>query len=125
MLVALYFGIRAVSTPHQTHPTYLVPAILLGGAVGLVVGRRRRAVLRSPRRTGHRGRTRRRAVSGSVARSYVAGLTGTGLILAQALSPGAMEWMVLGTVALMVGGAGHAWVMARHYERDATDPAGC
>ena len=125
MLIALYFVIRAVSTPHQTHPALLVPAVLLGGAVGLLAGRREAAVLSSPTRTGHRGRRGRRAVSTPAARSYVAGLTGAGLILAQALSPGAMEWMLLGGLALMVGGAGHAWVMARHHERVGTSsPAG-
>ncbi|WP_426241369.1 hypothetical protein [Nocardioides sp. LHG3406-4] len=117
MCVALYFGIRAVSTTHQTHPAFFVPAILLGGALDLLAGRREVAVLSWPKRTGHRGRRSRRAVSKSAARSYVAGLVGAGLILARSLSSSVMEWMMLGTVALVVGGAGHAWVMERHYEQ--------
>lgn len=62
-------------------------------------------------------------MSRSAARSYVAGLVGSALILAQSLPENAMEWMLLGGVALMVGGAGHAWVMARHYERAETSRA--
>ena len=62
-------------------------------------------------------------MSKSAARSYVAGLAGAGLILAQVLSSSAMEWMMLGGVALMVGGAGHAWVMARHYAHLGDDVA--
>jgi len=123
MIVAFYVGVRAVAASPQTHPALLGPVIVLGGAVGLLVGRREAAVLRSPQRTGHRGRRSRRAVSKSAARSYVAGLAGTGLILAQALSSSAMEWLMLGGVALTVGAAGHAWVMARHYERTGANVA--
>jgi hypothetical protein len=56
-------------------------------------------------------------MSKSAARSYLTGLAGFGLILGQALSASAMEWMMLGGIGLMAGGAGHAWVMARHHER--------
>ena len=56
-------------------------------------------------------------MSTSAIRSYVSGLMGSGLILAQALSASAIEWMLLGALALMAGGAGHAWVTARHYDR--------
>ncbi|RYU14340.1 hypothetical protein [Nocardioides iriomotensis] len=63
-------------------------------------------------------------MSKSSARSYVAGLVGSALILAQALSAGAMEWMLLGGVALMVGGAARAWVRARHQERVESHTAG-
>ena len=62
-------------------------------------------------------------MSKSTARSYLAGLIGTGLILALALPYSAMEWMVLGSLALMASGAGHAWVMARHYERTGASTA--
>lgn len=55
-------------------------------------------------------------MSKTAARSSVAGLTGAGLVLAQALSAGAMEWMMLGGVALMAGGAGQAWVLTRLHE---------
>lgn len=122
MLTALYFGVRALATYPQTHPAFIVPVTVLGGAVGLLVGRREAAVLCSRKRTGHRGRRSRRAVSKSTARSYLAGLIGTSLILARALSYSAMEWMMLGSLALMAGGAGHAWVMARHYERSGVSP---
>ncbi len=63
-------------------------------------------------------------MSKSATRSYVSGLIGSGLILAQALSASAIEWMLLGAFALMAGGAGHAWVMARHYDRVETSLAG-
>lgn len=116
MLVALYFTIRAVSEAAQTHPVALVPAILLGAAIGVLVGRREAASLGAPKRVGHRGRRSRGSQSKSAARSAVVGLAGCGLILAQVFSTSAMEWVSLGGVALMVGGAGHAWVMARHYE---------
>jgi hypothetical protein len=117
MVVALYVGIRALAVSPQTHPAMLGPVIILGGTVGLLVGRREAATLGSPERIGHRGRRSRPAMSRSAARSYLAGLVGTGLLLARILSASAMEWMMLGTVALMVGGAGHAWVMARHHEQ--------
>lgn len=117
MLVALYFTIRAVSTAAQTHPALLVPGVLLGAAIGVLVGRGEAATLGAPERIGHRGRRRQRALPRSAARSAVAGLAGCGLILAQVLSTRAVEWVLLGGVALMVGGAGHAWVMARHHER--------
>ena len=117
MMIALYFVIRNVTASQQTHPALLVPAVLLGGAIGAVAGRRGVAALMSPRQTGHRGRRRRRAGSKSSAPAYFSGLAGLGLILAQGLSAGAMEWVMIGGTALMSGGAGHAWVMARHYGR--------
>ena len=124
MGAALYLGLRAVATPPQTHPALLGPVMVLGGAVGLLVGRREAGVMGSAKRLRHRGRGRRRAMSRSATRSYLAGLTGTGLILAQLLPANVMEWMALGLVALMVGGAGHAWVMARHHERAGTNLTG-
>ena len=63
-------------------------------------------------------------MSKSAARSYVSGLVGSSLILAQGLSASAMQWMLLGGVALMVGGAARALVMARHYERVESNLAG-
>lgn len=82
--------------------------MVVGGALGLLVGPREAAVLWSSERTGHRGRRRRRAISRSAAQSYVAGLAGASLILAQGVSSNVMEWVMLGGVALMVGAAGHA-----------------
>jgi peptidoglycan/LPS O-acetylase OafA/YrhL len=116
-VVALYFTIRAVSESDQTHPALLVPGIVLGAAVGVLVGRREAASLQASERIGNRGPGSRRPASRSAARSAVVGLAGCGLLLAQVLSTGGMEWVLLGGVAVMVGGAGHAWVVARHYER--------
>jgi hypothetical protein len=124
MVVALYFAIRAVSEPARTHPAVLLPGIVLGAAVGVLVGRRDAARLGASERIGHRGRRSRRPASRSAARSAVVGLAGCGLILAQVFSTSAMEWVLLGGVALMVAGAGHAWVMARHYERVETGLGG-
>jgi hypothetical protein len=61
-------------------------------------------------------------MSRSAARSYLAGLVGVSLILAQSLSSTGFEWLTLGGVALMVGAAGHAWVMARHFNRAGVSP---
>ncbi len=117
LMAAFYFGVRAVAAAPQTHPAFLGPAVVLGGAVGLLVGWREAAVLSSSAPTGDRRSRSRRAISKSAARSYFAGLVGIALILAQSLSSAGVEWLTLGGVALMVGAAGHAWVMARHYER--------
>lgn len=116
LIAGFYFAVRAVAESPQTHPALLGPAVVLGGALGVAVGRRGAALLAEPLRTGHRGR-RRRAGSRRTGGPYLAGLTGVGLILAQTLSSTGFEWVMLGGVALMVGAAGHAWVMARRYER--------
>ena len=138
IFVAGYFAITVwlapVFEPIQTHPAVLVPVILLSAAAGVLIGRleaaslrepkegdqgghrRGRAVPAAPGRPRHRGRRSKREVLKSASRFGLAGLTGCGLILAQVLPPSALEWLCLGGVSLMVGGAGHAWVMSRHYE---------
>ena len=53
----------------------------------------------------------RREPSASAARSAVVGLTGVGLILAQALSGSGMRWLLLGGIAFLTAGAARAWIV--------------
>ncbi len=138
IFVSGYFAttvwLRPIFGPVQTRPAALVAVILLSAAAGVLAGRReaaamsetvqtgprdrrsRRTVSTEPKSPRHRGRRSRKDVGRSAARAGLAGLAGCALILNQALPTSSLEWVFLGGVALGSGGAGHSWVMTRHYE---------
>lgn len=114
LITFIYFAVWYTVTPSRTHPAMLLPIIFLGAVLGILVAKWET--------TGHRDRggpRRGHRRSASEARWYVFGLAGGGLVLAQMLPATALEWLALGLTALTTGGASHAWVTARHREREA------
>ena len=113
LIIGLYFAVRFIVTPPQTHPALLLPAILLGAVLGALV-----ATWEATADEGRRGDGgSRRERTASEARWYLFGLTGLALVLAPLLPATTLEWLVLGLTALTAGGAGHAWVTARSRAR--------
>lgn len=98
MFSALYMVLPLALDDADRRPWLLVGGLVLGALVGVGMG------YVAPPQQGTP------AKSSSVVRSTLAGLIGTGLILAQLLSPAALSWLLLATAALMAGGAGRAWV---------------
>lgn len=110
MLVAVYFYGFFLGVPYRTHPLVLLVVVPAGWFLG---------VLSDRLGVGRLDRPRRARLTDAAARTFVIGLIGSSLLLAQLLPVTAMEWLVLGALGLVVGAAGQKWVREQRAKPEA------